>query len=1420
MTIAVVAEKPAVARDIAGVIGASRKGHGCIEGKGYIVTWAIGHLVTLAEPGEINPAWKSWKKELLPMIPKSWPLKVLNRTRDQFEVVKGIINSDSVESVVCATDAGREGELIFRYIYEAAGCKKQVSRLWISSLTKEAILDGFNNLKQGREFTPLADAARGRSRADWLVGLNLSRAYSLVRGDSLSVGRVQTPTLAIIVKRELEIRDFVPEKYLELEATFSPAVKQGEAQGKEVPDTYKGTWFRSNDEPKKAGAEGDKEQFIKTGRLPFDLDAARVIVERVQGGQARIESMDTRIRQLPPPLLYDLTELQRHANRLYGFSAKKTLDVAQKLYEQRKLISYPRTDSRYLATDVAKDIDKVVKAVLPSYREYLAFDDGITAIGKRFVNDKKVTDHHAIIPTSVSSAGIVLSPDEMKIYDLICRRLLSSWLDNYITRITAIITVVSSRSGKKNQFVKDRFHTRGTSVEQTGWKILDINFSRSDKKKKQKTGIKKAQEAEQKLPPGLFKGQRQEMPDVQILEKQTRPPARLTDASLLTAMETAGRMLEDKELSSAMKATGLGTPATRAAIIETLIARDFIIRRKKFFEATPKGIQLIDIVHPQVKSPEMTGRWEQKLKLIEWAEQDLSEFMKGIETYVTDVIGSVFSGPDRLNGPRQALSFSAEEPPPPTDEDYSNAASFLSEEGLPFSRKINNDRSGDNLSDHNRTENRDGKYTAPSSIDNTKTKTEIKTETGDLHRQLKKIFGFDSFRPFQQKVCQAVIEGNNSLLVMPTGAGKSLCYQLPGIMRGGTTLVVSPLIALMEDQVAKLKELGLRAERIHSGLSRSLSRQVCVEYLGGRLDFIFIAPERLGVPGFPEMLAKRKPVLIAVDEAHCISQWGHDFRPDYRLLGERLPILYPTPIIAMTATATPVVQEDIIQLLLKNAGRFIHGFRRTNIAIEVVELTPADRLKAAHDILLKDKMRPAIVYASTRKKSEALADQMSGDFPVAAYHAGLPASVRDEIQTSFLSGKIDVIVATIAFGMGIDKPDIRTVIHMALPGSLEGYYQEIGRAGRDGGLSRAILFHSYGDRRMHLYFHEKNYPDVRVLNNIYNKLTNRKKPKEEIRDHLMMEQDEFDNALEKLWIHRGVLIDPQGNVQRGHDGWEQTYKIQKAYKLSQLDETARFAGSCSCRMLTLVKHFGDSADSGKPCGICDFCAPGDCMAAPTHSPDKDEMDVVSRIIFKLKDMDNIGTGRLFNDVVSGINMARRKYERLLEGMARSGLIELTEHSFEKGGRVIHYRRVAVTREGRRAGTKELGGISITGGPHGGERSLKKVFGRTISGDRQPYQKRQVKRISGVSTGMPDNEVSEALRKWRLKEARRKRIPAFRIFSNRTLEQLAAELPTDDEGLLAVYGAGPALLEKYGDQILSIIRKNREMNIRHPTSNFE
>ena len=401
-TIAVLAEKPSVARDIARELGATSRGDGYLHGNRYVVTWAVGHLVSLAQPHEINPEWRHWRRALLPMLPRQWPLVVYEKTKDQFEVVKRILNSPKVSRVVCATDAGREGELIFRYIYESAQCRKPFSRLWISSLTPEAIRKGFSALRPGADYDSLADAARGRSRADWLVGMNLSRAYSLAYDEELSVGRVQTPTLAMVVERELAIRRFVPEDYLEIVADFRPS--GGRPTGGAQQNLYQGTWFRA-----RAGEGADKESLQKAMRLPTDGKEANRIIERAHAGRASIDSIQSETQRMAPPLFYDLTELQRHANRLYGFSAQKTLDLAQALYESHKLISYPRTDSRHLSQDVVGTLPRIVKNIEGPYREHLAPGTGERALGRRFVDDSKVTDHHAIIPTAISPAKARLS---------------------------------------------------------------------------------------------------------------------------------------------------------------------------------------------------------------------------------------------------------------------------------------------------------------------------------------------------------------------------------------------------------------------------------------------------------------------------------------------------------------------------------------------------------------------------------------------------------------------------------------------------------------------------------------------------------------------------------------------------------------------------------------------------------------------------------------------------------------------------------------------------------------------------------------------------------------------------------------------------------------------------------------------------
>ncbi len=1001
MTVAVVAEKPAVARDIAQVLGARAREEGCLRGAGYVVTWAIGHLVGLAEPHELEPRWKAWRLAELPMLPAEWRLVVSEPTRDQFAHVRRVLQSPEVDTVVCATDAGREGELIFRYIYEAAGCRKPVRRLWISSLTPDAIAKGFRDLRDGREFDALARAARARSRADWLVGMNLSRAYSIVHDGMFSVGRVQTPTLAMLVERDREIRAFVPEDYFEVVATFRQP-----AGG----ETFPGTWFRG-----------------EVRRLPKDGEEAARIAERVRAGRARVESVERETKRLPPPFLYDLTELQRHANRLYGMSAQRTLDVAQALYERRKLLSYPRTDSRKLTRAIAETLPDIVRAVADRYPGKVAPGTGERALGARFVDDAGVADHHAIVPTT-TRAPAGLEGDEERIYDLVCRRLLSAWHEDHLFAVTRLVTQVTS-PGEAGP-VEDRFASSGTSVERVGWKVLDIGEGKG---------------APAALPGGLRPKDPLDVVDAKPVAKQTRPPPRYTDASLLTAMEHAGRAVPEKELADAMRECGLGTPATRAAILEVLLKREYAVRDGKSLVSTEKGEALIDAVHANVKSPAMTGEWEAKLARIEKGAGDFEAFMRGIEGYVEEVVATV----------RQA-------PPPP------------------------------------RPAPAPGGGTREAAVEVARAAPVVVGPEG-LGRLLRERFGFDSFKPFQEQACRAATAGRDALLVMPTGAGKSLCYQLPGLARGGTTLVVSPLIALMEDQVAKLTKHGMAAERIHSGRGREASRGACRAYLDGRLDFLFIAPERLKVPGFPEMLAKRRPTLVAVDEAHCISQWGHDFRPEYRMLGERLPLLRPAPIIALTATATPDVQDDIVaQLGLGQGLRFIHGFRRTNIAVEVVEKSPGARAEAVGQLLARADRRPAIVYAPTRRDAESIAAELSGIAKAAPYHAGLPAAERARVQTAFLEGRIDVVVATIAFGMGIDKSDVRTVVHTSLPATLEGYYQEIGRAGRDGAPSRAVLFHSFVDTKTHEFFHERDYPEVATLQALFEKLRDAPAPREAI----------------------------------------------------------------------------------------------------------------------------------------------------------------------------------------------------------------------------------------------------------------------------------------------------------------------------------
>jgi RecQ family ATP-dependent DNA helicase len=562
-------------------------------------------------------------------------------------------------------------------------------------------------------------------------------------------------------------------------------------------------------------------------------------------------------------------------------------------------------------------------------------------------------------------------------------------------------------------------------------------------------------------------------------------------------------------------------------------------------------------------------------------------------------------------------------------------------------------------------------------------------EPVELAELLRSVFGFARFRANQEAVCRAAIDGRDLLLVMPTGFGKSLCYQLPALALGGTALVISPLIALMEDQAAKLLALGLRVGRIHSGLDRSVARQACVDYLNGSLQFLFIAPERLRVPGFGEMLAKRKPALIAIDEAHCISQWGHDFRPDYRMIGQYLPALRPAPVLALTATATPSVQADILtQLGMVKPAKFVHGFRRDNLAIEVVELSMPERPGAICGLLASAERRPAIVYAASRKGAEKLTAELSatktnttGKIPAAAYHAGLDAATRERVQTTFQAGKLEVVVATIAFGMGIDKADIRTVIHAGLPATLEGYYQEIGRAGRDGALSRTYLMHSYADQRMRDFFLNRDYPPADHLQQVFRALGGNPQPVEELRAASKLGEEEFDKALEKLAIHGGARVDFGGNVTAGGPGWKKTYAVQAQYRAEQFEKVLRFTTSTECRMAALVRHFGDVEDASQPCGICDVCDPAGAVLRQFRRPTAAERELMQAIADELRTVDYKASGALQRNLDHAGRMSRSEFDGLLNAMTRAGLIEIEEAEFEKNGEVIRFRKVRLTESG-------------------------------------------------------------------------------------------------------------------------------------------
>jgi DNA topoisomerase-3 len=600
----VIAEKPSVGRDLARVLpGPFAKHEGYLEGPEHVLTWAVGHLVQLAEPDEYDAKYRKWRMADLPIVPSKFKLVVRDeRSKKQMSVVTQQLGREDVESVVNACDAGREGELIFAYLFEKARSKKPVQRLWLSSMTKSAMERAFSELRPADEFAALEAAARSRSESDWIVGMNATRAATIRLRSSfdgaVSLGRVQTPTLAIITRREEEIRAFRPEPYWLVGAVFA-------ADGERI---YEGR-YHDGAKPRMASAA-----------------AADAVVAAVRGQAGEITKLETKERRERAPLLYDLTSLQREANSRFGFTARRTLAAAQRCYEEHKVLTYPRTSSRYLTSDMIAELKPIAGHVGVAGREYqaaAAYVQGLDMLPlARVVADDKVGDHHAIIPTNSTHALDKLSDDDRRIYDLVARRFLAVFHPEAVFENTKVETTV----------VGHVFRTRGKVLLVPGWRGVYGELAEGE-------GAADDDEGREQQLPKLVDGERVQTREVTAEEKETKPPRRYSDASLLGAMETAGRLVDDDEMREAMKESGIGTPATRASIIERLIDVGYVERDARALVATEKGLNVIRLLgdHP-LTSPSLTGDWEARLGKIERGEEPRARFMADIKGFAESTV--------------------------------------------------------------------------------------------------------------------------------------------------------------------------------------------------------------------------------------------------------------------------------------------------------------------------------------------------------------------------------------------------------------------------------------------------------------------------------------------------------------------------------------------------------------------------------------------------------------------------------------------------------------------------------------------------------------------------------------------------------------------------------------------------------------
>ncbi len=627
----VIAEKPSVGRDLARVLPGpfAKQDEGWLEGPEYVITWAVGHLVQLAEPDEYDAKYKRWRMPDLPIVPKKFKLVVRDeRSRKQMSVVTAQLGREDVSLVVNACDAGREGELIFAYLFEKAKAKKPVQRLWLNSMTTAAMKSAFASLRPAEDYALLEQAARSRSEADWIVGMNATRAASIRLKSSfdgaVSLGRVQTPTLAIVARREEEIKAFVPEPYWLVDATFDAGPLDGQP-------------------PAAAGENGDGDGAaarVYEGRFHMGAkpriateQEALAIVEACEGKQGTITKLEKKEQRERAPMLYDLTSLQREANTRYGFSARRTLAAAQRLYEEHKALTYPRTSSRYLTTDMVEEIKPTAELLREQkeYSEAAAYVTGLDVLPlARVVNNEKVTDHHAIIPTKAQHAVDRMGDDDKRVYDMAVRRFLAVFHPEAVFENTRIETTVLPAGEGSGGCV---FRTRGKLLLVPGWRGVYGQMPSESK-----TAAEEDEGVDQQLPK-LNEGEPAQTLEIASERKETKPPRRYSDASLLGAMETAGKLVDDDELREAMKDSGIGTPATRAAIIERLIQVGYIEREGRALVATDKGLNVVRLLGEHaLTSPDMTGQWEHRLGKIERGEDSREKFMGDIAGFAEQTV--------------------------------------------------------------------------------------------------------------------------------------------------------------------------------------------------------------------------------------------------------------------------------------------------------------------------------------------------------------------------------------------------------------------------------------------------------------------------------------------------------------------------------------------------------------------------------------------------------------------------------------------------------------------------------------------------------------------------------------------------------------------------------------------------------------